>query len=136
MKSLLEGMSLRELSLLIHATERLGALRRCRPPNVVRPELEAMATAHRYSIDELVGQPTAVVARKSGGAKRKVAKVAPKYRHPDNNLNMRSGRGSAPTWLSEKEKRGHHRADLLIPGLARPIAKLEGVGKRSDFKRP
>jgi len=67
--------------------------------------------------------------------KRKLPKVEPKYRDPDNARNTWSGRGSQPLWLAEKVKRGRHPTDFLIPGLARPTAKkVSPVGKRTVYK--
>jgi DNA-binding protein H-NS len=135
MKSVIDGLNLSELSSLIAAAERrLQVLCRRRPAVAVRRELTALAAAHGYTIGELVSMSDDFLGAARKPARRKAAKVAPKYRDPDNKRNTWSGRGSAPTWLVEKVKRGHSRADFLIPGLARPTAKSEGMGKRSVFK--
>lgn len=67
-------------------------------------------------------------------ARRKLGKVAPKYRDPDNARNTWTGRGRQPRWLAEKVRRGQRAADFLIPGLAKPTANARGVGQRSVFK--
>lgn len=134
MRFSVDTLSLRELEALIVAAERrLKLLASRRPPSVVRRELDALAANHGYTVGELVAVPE-VVRPPARKARRKVAKVAPKYRDPANVRNVWSGRGNVPRWLSEKIKRGHSRADFLIPGLAKPTAKARKVGKRSVFK--
>jgi DNA-binding protein H-NS len=60
----------------------------------VRKELEALAAAQGYSLEELYGD---------GGEKTKRAgkPVAAKYRHPENGALTWSGRGRQPKWVVE-----------------------------------
>lgn len=122
-------------SLIVEAERRLRELSRRRPAPDVRQELQELAAAEGYSVDDLFDTPTAKRAGRKAG-KRKKAKVAPKYQNPEDRRQTWTGRGRTPLWLAEKVKRGHSTADFLIPGLARPTAKkVSSVGRRSVFKR-
>ena len=137
MKIDIQKLSLHELDLLVSAAEqRKRILATRRSPAVVRKALIDVAAAHGYSIGELFDiKPTADAARKPV-KRRKLAKVAAKYRDPDNKRNTWSGRGRMPRWLVEKTKRGRNAADFLIPGLARPTAKKSSaIGQRSVYKQ-
>lgn len=48
------------------------------------------------------------------GAKRKVAKTAPKYRNPENPAKTWTGRGRQPVWFKEALASGKTPTDLLI----------------------
>lgn len=135
MKFKLDDYSLAELTQLIKAAERrLKELTQRRPAAQVRRELTLFAATHGYTIEQLVSDPAQDPAPPKR-RKRKLPKVAPKYRDPDNARNTWSGRGSQPRWLAEKVKRGRPAADFLIPGLAKPTAKkLSPVGKRTVYK--
>ena len=137
MKIDVDALSLRELDALLVAAERRKAvLSRRRPVAVVRAELIAFVLSQGYAIDELVdaAPPVAVAARRAKKGKR--AKVAAKYRDPQNRRNTWSGRGRMPRWLAEKTRRGQSPADFLIPGLARPTAKKSSpIGQRTVFKQ-
>lgn len=134
MKFALEHYSLAELTQLINAAERrLKVLAKRRPVAQVRRELVQLAAENGYTIEQLLGAtaPQQVPAKRRT---RKLGKVQPKYRDPDNRRNTWSGRGSQPRWLAEKVKRGHSAADFLIPGLARPTAKQVKPGGRTLYK--
>ena len=135
MKFVIDHYSLVELTQLIKSAERrLKELTRRRPIAEVRRELTYYVATEGYSVDELMGISTQEPAPKKR-RKRKLPKVGPKYRDPDNARNTWSGRGSQPLWLAEKVKRGRHPTDFLIPGLARPTAKkVSPVGKRTVYK--
>lgn len=135
MKFTLDHYSLAELTQLIKAAERrLKELTQRRPAAQVRRELTLFAATHGYTIEQLVSGATQEPAPRKRRI-RKLPKVAPKYRDPDNARNTWSGRGSQPRWLAEKVKRGRPAADFLIPGLAKPTAKkLSPVGKRMVYK--
>lgn len=130
----LENYSLAELNQLIKAAERrLKELAKRRPAAQVRRELTRFAATHGYTIEQLLGMTPERAQSKP--RKRKLPKVAPKYRDPDNRRNTWSGRGSQPRWLAEKVKRGHHPADFLIPGLGKPTTKKQSpVGQRTLYK--
>lgn len=130
----LQNYSMAELNQLIKAAERrLKELAKRRPAAQVRRELTRFAAAHGYTIEQLLGTATPRAPAKP--RKRKLPKVPPKYRDPDNRRNTWSGRGSQPRWLAEKVKRGHHPADFLIPGLGKPTTKKQSpVGQRTLFK--
>ncbi|QQQ02519.1 H-NS family nucleoid-associated regulatory protein [Lysobacter enzymogenes] len=134
----IDELSLRELtSLLTSAEKRKQLLSKRRPAASVRRQAVALAAKHGYTIEELFGeQPTAPPIRRKRGARRKPAKIAPKYRNPDNERNTWSGRGSMPRWLAKKIRFGQHPSDFLVPGLARPTArKTDSIGKRTLVKR-
>jgi len=137
MKLEVEKLSLRELDLLVIAAERRKkVLASRRPLAVVRRELIALATSHGYAIEDVLNvPPTAGTARKPA-ARRKLGKVAAKYRDPENKRNTWSGRGRMPRWLADRTKRGQSIADFLIPGLGRPTAKKSNlIGRRSVYKQ-
>jgi DNA-binding protein H-NS len=132
----LEGLSAKELEAVIaRAKKRKDALSRRKPIAAVRKKLVAMAKADGYTIAELFGgrvakapaAPAAGRARKSTKG-RKLGKVAPKYRNPDNPKETWSGRGMQPRWLAEQVKRGKSAADFLISATLTP--KPHKPGKR------
>lgn len=134
----IDELSLRELkSLLISAEKRKHFLSTRRPAALVRRQATALAARHGYTIEELFGdQPAAQSARQKRRAGRKLTKVAPKYRDPDNERNTWSGRGSMPRWLAKKIRFGQHATDFLIPGIAKPTARTtSSIGKRTVVKQ-
>ena len=136
MKLDVDKLSLRELdSLLTIAERRKKLLSSRRPVAVVRRELIALAVSHGYAIEELIGVTPASAADKPA-KRRKRARVAAKYRDPENKRHTWSGRGRMPRWLADRTKRGRSVADFLIPGLGRPTAKKSGrIGQRSVHKQ-
>ncbi|MFO8155648.1 MAG: H-NS family nucleoid-associated regulatory protein [Pseudomonadota bacterium] len=58
--------------------------------------------------------PEEVLTGASGPRKGARAKVAPKYRHPDDESKTWTGRGRVPKWVQEWEQNGGNRDDLLI----------------------
>lgn len=137
MKLDIDALSLRELdALLVAAERRQDLLSRRRPAAVVRAELIAFALSHGYAIDEVIDVAPQVPVTTKRAKKGKRAKVAAKYRDPQNRRNTWSGRGRMPRWLAEKTKRGQSAADFLIPGLARPTAKKSSqIGQRTVYKQ-
>ena len=133
----LEKFSSRELDQLIATAEkRKKLLSKRRPVAVVRADLTAMVASHGYTVEELLGSQTPADPQRTRGKRKKIGKVAVKYRDPENKRNTWSGRGSKPRWLAEKIKRGMSAADFLIPGLARPTEKKSNrVGQKSVFKQ-
>lgn len=130
-------LGLRDLDRLVRAAEqRLDVLARRRPAAVVRQALIERAASYGYTIEAVFGTQAADpdVARKPA-RKRKAAKVAAKYRDPENRRNTWSGRGRMPRWLAERVRRGQSAADFLIPGLARPTARKNSpIGRKSVYK--
>ncbi len=47
-------------------------------------------------------------------AARKGAKVAIKYRHPDDPFKTWTGRGVAPKWMQELQNAGHQRSEFEV----------------------
>ena len=88
--------------------------------------------AEGYTIAELFGGAKAAAPATSRAAKsprgRKLGKVAPKYRNPENPKETWSGRGMQPRWLAEQVKRGKSAADFLIS--AKPTPKPHKPGRR------
>jgi len=132
----IERLRIRELdALLAAAVRRKQQLAKRRPIHVVRKELTRFAAAQGYSIEELIGVETASASTEDRPKKRQRAKVAAKYRDPQNKRNTWSGRGSMPLWLANKARRGQSPADFLIPGIARPSAKPRSIGKKVVIKQ-
>lgn len=134
----IESLNLQELTSLLRAAEkRRSFLSKRRPAASVRKQAVALAARHGYKIEELFGdQPVAQPTRWKRGASRKPAKIAPKYRDPDNELNTWSGRGSMPRWLAKKIRFGQHATDFLIPGVAKLTArKTNSIGKLTPIKQ-
>lgn len=79
---------------------------------------QAAAKAHGYSLDELTaGTPTEKPAPRTRKAKANGdgrAKVAPKYRNPNNPEETWSGRGRAPGWMAAHLQAGGQKGDLAI----------------------
>ena len=73
----------------------------------IRKELEALAAANGYSLEELLGD---------GGekVKRVGEPVAAKYRHPDEKSLTWSGRGRQPKWVAEFLAKGGKIETLVI----------------------
>ncbi|HFK2920944.1 TPA: H-NS family nucleoid-associated regulatory protein [Stenotrophomonas maltophilia] len=130
----IESLSLRELGALVVAAEQRRALITTRrPAAAVRRLLKAAAAEAGYTLEELFGDDAAPARRP---ARRKSAKVAPKYRDPEYKRLTWSGRGRMPRWLAAKVSKGHKVTDFLIPGLARPTAgKTSTIGKRTVIKK-
>jgi len=134
----IEKLSLRELtSLLIAAEKRKQLLSKRRPAASVRRQAVALAARFGYTIGELFDdEAPAQPSRRKRGTRRKSAKIAPKYRDPDNERNTWSGRGSMPRWLAKKIRFGQTPTDFLIPGIAKPTArKTSSIGKRTVIKQ-
>lgn len=79
---------------------------------------QAAAKAHGFSLDELtVGDavekpaPRAKRAKSNGDGR---AKVAPKYRNPNDPEQTWSGRGRAPGWMASHLEAGGQKDDLAI----------------------
>jgi DNA-binding protein H-NS len=77
----------------------------------VRDKVIAMITSEGVDYAELM-EHTAFARRKKRAAK--VAKVAPKYRNPDDRSQTWSGRGRQPRWFAAALKRGKTERSLLI----------------------
>lgn len=79
---------------------------------------QAAARAHGFSLDELTAgekaekpAPRARRAKSDGDGR---AKVAPKYRNPNNPEETWSGRGRAPGWMATHLQAGGKKDDLAI----------------------
>ncbi|WP_425491224.1 H-NS family nucleoid-associated regulatory protein [Luteimonas fraxinea] len=94
-----------------------------------------LVASEGYTVDEVLGRQSPVVAASARPKRRKLGKAAVKYRDPENRRNSWTGRGSMPRWLAAKVKRGISAADFLIPGLARPTEKKGlRLGQKTVFK--
>lgn len=127
------ALNARELKALIAAAQRM--LER-RPVAAVRRQIAKAAKSEGYSILELFG-PSAEVSQPKARRRsaRKLGKVAPKYRDPEDKRNTWTGRGRMPRWLAERTKHGRSPTDFLIPGIGKPTArKTSSVGKKSVVK--
>ena len=71
----------------------------------VRKEIESLAAAHGFSLDDLL----------AGVSEPKVKKtVAVKYRHPDNSDLAWTGRGRQPKWVADFITSGGNLDQLLV----------------------
>jgi DNA-binding protein H-NS len=90
----LSELSVAELNKLLSDIPKEIARREKGEKARVRKELEALAAAQGYSLEELLGDAGAT-------AKRAGKPVAAKYRHPENAALTWSGRGRQPRWVVE-----------------------------------
>jgi DNA-binding protein H-NS len=135
----LNALSPKQLDALIaQAKKRKATLGKRKPIATVRSKLTQLAKAEGYTIAELFGGAAATTAAapraKATRAGRKLGKVAPKYRNPDNAAQTWSGRGMQPKWLAEQVRRGKSPADFLISATltAKPIRQGKQVVKASQ----
>lgn len=134
----LNDLTARQLDALIRtAQQRQKTLQQRAPAAQVRRELTALAQQAGYTIEEVFGSEAATddVPGKAV-RRRRLGKVKPKYRDPENRRNTWTGRGRTPSWLANKLRFGHSITDFLIPGVAKltprqPPAK----GQRTLFKQ-
>lgn len=121
----LNRLSAKELQALINqATKRKTALAKRAPIAAVRSKLTKLAAAEGYSIAELFGAavpkpetrsaPRAAKSPRVTTKGRKLGKVAPKYRNPDNGSETWSGRGKQPTWLAALTAQGRDMREFAI----------------------
>ena len=135
----LNALSPKQLDALIaQAKKRKATLGKRKPIATVRSKLTQLAKAEGYTIAELFGgaEATAAAPRaKATRAGRKLGKVAPKYRNPDNAAQTWSGRGMQPKWLAEQVRRGKSPADFLISATltAKPIRQGKQVVKAAQY---
>lgn len=133
----LSKLSTRELDALIaQAKKRKATLGKRKPIATVRGKLTQLAKAEGYTIAELFGTKDVAATPRAKAAKagRKLGKVAPKYRNPDNAAQTWSGRGMQPKWLAEQVRRGRSPADFLISATltAKPIKQGKQVVKAAQ----
>lgn len=76
----------------------------------VLDQMQALATAHGFSLEELLAKSGA----KKGPSKMAGTKVAAKYRHPSQPDVTWSGRGRKPVWVSEWTASGKALEDLAV----------------------
>ena len=137
----LKKLSSKELDALIAtAKKRQAQLNQRAPIAQVRSKLTRLAKAEGYTIEELFG--TASAARPgSGSAKsapragRRLGKVAPKYRNPENPKETWTGRGKQPRWLAAYTAKGRDLGEFLIPGAAKLTPKPQAAGKKRVVKK-
>ena len=137
----LSTLSPRELgNLITTAKKRQAQLSKRAPLAQVRSKLTRLAKAEGYTIEELFG--TASAARSgSGSAKsapsagRRLGKVAPKYRNPENPKETWTGRGKQPRWLAAYTARGRDLGEFLIPGTAKLTPKPQAAGTKRVVKK-
>jgi DNA-binding protein H-NS len=79
------------------------------------------------------GGGTSSGRKAAGGRPRKGAKIAPKYRDPDDPVNVWAGRGAVPRWMAAKLKAGAKREDFLIDASGAPRRKKRAA---KAAKRP
>ena len=137
----LSTLSPRALGNLFAAAKKRQAQVSKRAPRAqVRSKLTRLAKAEGYTIEELFG--TASAARPgSGSAKsapragRRLGKVAPKYRNPENPKETWTGRGKQPRWLAAYTAKGRDLGEFLIQGTAKMTPKPQAAGKKRVVKK-
>jgi len=116
----LNGLSAKQLGALIQQARKQQAVVAKRAPIAkVRAKLTKLAKAEGYTVEELFGAAAPARGRKaatkaSPKAGRKLGKVAPKYRNPDNTKDTWTGRGRQPRWMAELVAAGKKVEDFLI----------------------
>ena len=90
----LSALSVAELNKLLSDIPKEIARREKGEKARVRKELEALAAAQGYSLEDLLSDAGAT-------AKRAAKPVSAKYRHPDEPSLTWSGRGRQPKWIAE-----------------------------------
>ena len=116
----LNGLSAKQLGALIQQARKQQAVVAKRTPIAkVRAKLTKLAKAEGYTVEELFGAAAPARGRKaatkaSPKAGRKLGKVAPKYRNPDNTKDTWTGRGRQPRWMAELVAAGKKVEDFLI----------------------
>ena len=130
----LNTLSQRELgSLIATARKRQAQLSKRAPIAKVRSRLTKLAKAEGYTIEELFGGAAGSSRTSSAAAParaRKLGKVPPKYRNPENARETWTGRGKQPRWLAAYTAQGRDPADFLIPGVAAPTPAKVAKGAR------
>ena len=131
----LTTLSPRELgSLITTAKKRQALLSQRTPVAKVRSKLTKLAKAEGYTIEELFGagsgggRPARAPAAARGA--RKLGKVAPKYRNPENPKETWTGRGKQPRWLAAYTAKGRNLGEFVIPGVAAPTASKPKPGAK------
>jgi len=134
----LKKLSSKQLDALIaDAKKRQAQLNKRAPVAQVRARLTKLAKAEGYTIEELFGgsAPSRATRKPAKRGARKLGKVAPKYRNPDNPKETWTGRGKQPRWLAALTAKGKSLGDYLIPGTAKPTSKPRTPGKKTVVKK-
>ena len=137
----LKKLSSKELDALIAtAKKRQTQLNKRAPVAQVRSKLTRLAKAEGYTIEELFGtasaaRPGSGSARTAPRAGRRLGKVAPKYRNPENPKETWTGRGKQPRWLAAYTAKGRDLGEFLIPGTAKLTPKPQAAGKKRVVKK-
>lgn len=77
-------------------------------------KVRSVAKQHGFELAELVDTTGASGRRRGAKSARPKAKVAPKYRNPNDPSQTWSGRGRTPRWMQEHVDAGGSREDLGI----------------------
>lgn len=113
--SYLEHLSTDELAaLLAQLPQEIASRHEAKRQRVIE-ELSALARAHGFAMDELLGQVTPAVASPAPMSKRAVRRPAKiKYRHPDQPTLTWTGRGKTPRWVTAWLASGAELAQLQM----------------------
>ena len=104
----LEKLTVKELEALEIELQEAIAARKVAEKAEVKEKLAAMAEKSGFTVDELFGKPR----RNAAGTVK--AKVAPKYRNPQNSAETWTGRGRMPLWIKTLTDKGAKRDKFLI----------------------
>lgn len=99
----LDDLSLKELKKLHKDVEKTINEYEDKKLAEARSELEARAKEMGFSLHDLIGE------------RKPRARVAPKYRHPENAELTWTGRGRKPRWIEDALGSGSDLEDFLIP---------------------
>lgn len=100
-----QNLSERELQAVIENAERALKNKQANKRKEVIAQIKELAA----SIDVIVE-----IHEPEKKSVRKGAKVAVKYRHPDDHSKTWTGRGVAPKWMQELLSAGHNRSEFEI----------------------
>ncbi|MBD9369543.1 H-NS histone family protein [Xanthomonas sp. XNM01] len=134
----LNSLSAKELgSLITTAKKRQATLAKRAPIAKVRSKLTRLAKAEGYTIEELFGAAPAGRSRSAAATRptRKLGKVAPKYRNPENAKETWTGRGKQPRWLAALTAKGRDLGEFVIPGVAKLTPKSAPATKKRVVKK-
>ncbi len=113
----LENKSIEELKVLRTEIDRLIAFKLENQKSEVLKKLQTMASEAGYSLSELIAESTTRRRRNIETTSKSEdgrAKVAPKYRNPNNPTETWTGRGKQPRWFATALAQGLSEKALLI----------------------
>lgn len=101
-----------ELDAFVEQAKKLGEQRKQEEVMTLYRDIEALAKAGGYTLDELI----ATARNKTKGKRKQKSNtaIAARYHNPEDHSQTWSGRGKPPTWLAEKIAQGATKETFLI----------------------